>query len=114
MELEDLEIRINENAKKLDILIEEVEKNLKKINENKEKIERNSGTLAILHTIKSNGDKYFIIWIITFIAFLISIGYIIYLKNDISSVESITTQEVEQENDSGNNNFIGRDGNING
>lgn len=112
MELEDLENRINKNTEKLEALTKEIESNLEKINKNKENIEHNSGALALLHTIKSNGDKYFIIWILTFMAFLISVGYIIYLHTDIEKVTSI--EEVEQENDIGDNNYIGRDGDING
>ena len=78
MEFDELEQRINENTEKLDRLTKEIENNLERIAENREQIEHNSGALALLHTIKSNGDKYFIIWLITFIAFLISIGYIIF------------------------------------
>ena len=111
MDLYELEERINKNTEKLEMLTKNISNNLEKIKENKEQIERNSGALAILHTIKSNGDKFFIIWIITFVAFLISIGYIVYLHNDISEV---TTEEVEQESQNGNNNYIGRDGDING
>ena len=112
MELEELENRINKNTEKLETLTKEIENNLERINKNKEKIEHNSGALALLHTIKSNGDKYFIIWVLTFMAFLMSIGYIIYLHTDIEKVTSIN--EVEQENDNGDNNYIGRDGDING
>jgi len=111
MDLDELENRINNNTKKLETLTQEIENNLGKINENKQKIEHNSGALALLHTIKSNGDKYFVIWFVTFMAFLGSIGYIIYLHTDI---ERVSTQEIEQENDGGDNNYIGRDGDISG
>lgn len=111
MELDEIENRISKNTEKLETLTKEIENNLDKINKNKEKIEHNSGALALLHTIKSNGDKYFIIWLVTFIAFLGSVGYIIYLHTDI---ERVSTQEIEQENDGGDNNYIGRDGDING
>lgn len=111
MDLDELEKRIDDNTKKLEILTELIEHNSGKISKNSEKIQHNSGALDLLHTIKSNSDKYFVIWIITFVAFLGSLGYIVYLLNDISQV---TTQEVEQENDIGDNNYIGRDGDING
>lgn len=80
MGFEELEKRINENTEKLDKLTQEIENNLDRINKNKEQIEHNSGALALLHTINSNSNKYFIIWIITFIFFLVSIGYIIFFK----------------------------------
>lgn len=55
----------------------------------------------------------FIMWIITFIA-LITITYLyIRLNNDIGVIETTTTQEVTQDNTNGDNNFIGRDGDIN-
>ena len=56
---------------------------------------------------------FLIIWFITFIA-LITITYLyIRLNNDIGVIET-TTQEVTQDNTNGDNNFIGRDGDING
>jgi len=78
MELDEIENRINKNTEKLEALTKDIEDNLNKINENKQKIEHNSGALALLHTINSNSNKYFIIWLITFICFLISILYIIF------------------------------------
>ena len=41
----------------------------------------------------------------------ITIGYLVYLLNDIGTVET-TTQEVSQENTDGTNNFVGNDGDI--
>lgn len=78
MGLEELEKRIEANAKKVEKLAKEIEANLEQINKNTQQIDHNSGALALLHTIKTNGDKYFIIWIITFIALLVSVGYIIF------------------------------------
>lgn len=77
MGFDELEQRINENTEKLDKLTIEIENNLERIKENKEQIEHNTGALALLHTINSNSNKYFVIWIITFFSFLISILYII-------------------------------------
>ena len=109
MELDDLENRIDQNTKKLDKLTQLIEHNAGKIDKNSEKIEHNSGALALLHTIKSNSDKYFVIWLVTFIAFLGSLGYIIYLLNDTSIV---TTQDIEQDASDGSNYYIG--GDVNG
>lgn len=63
----------------LDDIKDKIEHNHTKITKNREDINQNSGALALLHTLNSNSNKYFIIWIITFIAFLISIGFNIYL-----------------------------------
>lgn len=43
---------------------------------------------------------------------VISLGYTIYLTSDIGTVENTITKEVTQDNMSGNNNFIGNDGDI--
>ena len=98
--------------------IEEIAKraehNSRKIEENSYRISQNTGALDVLHTIKINTILFFVMWIITFIMFLLSVGYIIYIKNDTSTIITDTQQEVEQENENGKNNFIGRDGDING
>ena len=97
--------------------IEEIAKraehNSRKIEENSYRISQNTGALDVLHTIKINTILFFVMWIITFIMFLLSVGYIIYIKNDTSTIITDTQQEVEQENENGKNNFIGRDGDIN-
>jgi hypothetical protein len=56
----------------------------------------------------------FIMWIITFIALITITILYIRLNNDIGVIETTTTQEVQQDNTNGDNNFIGRDGDING
>lgn len=61
----------------------------------------------LLQDARKQNKRMFIIWIITFVAFLGLLGYTIYLLNDI---QTITTQEVQQESD-GDNYFIGRDNN---
>lgn len=63
----------------------------------------------MLHILKTQNKRMFILWIITFIAFIALLGYTIYLLNDIGTIE--TTTEVEQ-SDAENNNFIGNDGDI--
>ena len=109
--LPSLYTRISQNIKnELDDIKNKIESNYANISKNKENIERNTGAVALLHTLNSNSNKYFIIWIITFMAFLFSIGYIVYLKTEYTKVE--TLEEVEQTNANGDNNFIGRDGDI--
>ena len=101
--------RTEENARR-------IEENSRKSEENSHRISQNTGALEVLHTIKVNTILFFVMWIITFITFLVSVGYIIYIKDDASTIitETETEQEVEQENENGDNNYIGRDGDING
>lgn len=105
MELEDL-------VKKVDANTERIDRNIKSIETNFKKIQENSGAIEVLHTIKSYNNRFFIMWIITFVVLVGSLAYNIYLLSDIGTIE--TTQEVEQSNESGSNNYIGRDGDING
>ena len=98
--------------KDIENVVKRAEDNARKIEENASKIHQNTGALEILKTFKSDSNKFFIMWLITFIAFVCSIGYIVYMLNDTVIVE--TTQEVSQENEGGSNNYIGRDGDING
>lgn len=85
---------------------EDIEKVQKKVNV----IEEQSFAMELLHQSKKTNQRIFIVWLITFIAFIGLLGYTIYLLNDIG-VET-TTQEVSQENTDGANNFVGNDGDI--
>ena len=75
---------------------------------------KNSNATEVLHTIKTYNNRFFIMWLITFISLVISLFYNIYLLNDRSIIETTETQEIEKETDEGNNYYIGRDGDING
>ena len=71
------------------------------VQRNEKKIHQNTGALEILKTFKSDSRKFFIMWLITFIAFIGLLGYTIYILSSYQAVT--TTQEVEQQNDNGNN-----------
>lgn len=58
---------------------EQYEKLKRKIDDNKERIQQNTGALEILKTFKADSDKFFIMWLITFIMLLLSISCIIFL-----------------------------------
>ena len=92
--------------KNIEILEEKILDNLNRIENKTEKIHRNTGALEILKTFKADTNKFFIMWLITFFAFLSLLGYVIYLSNDISKVE---TQQVEQDTEDGSNFYVGRD-----
>ena len=67
-----------------------------------------SFAMELLSDQKKQNKRLFIIWIITFIAFIGLLGYTIWLLNDIGTYEDVITQE----NENGYNNFIGNDGDI--
>lgn len=93
-------------ASELEKLEEKINKNISRIEKNANKIHQNTGALEILKTFKADTNKFFIMWLITFFAFLSLLGYVIYLSNDISRVE---TQQVEQDTKDGSNFYVGRD-----
>lgn len=92
--------------KNIEILEEKILDNLNRIENNSEKIHQNTGALEILKTFKADTNKFFIMWLITFFAFLSLLGYVIYLSNDINRIE---TQQVEQDTKDGSNFYVGRD-----
>lgn len=63
----------------------------------------------MLHILKIQNKRLFIVWLVTFIAFIGLLGYTIYLLNDIG-VEETTTESYEMNAD-GSNNFINGDNN---
>ena len=90
---------------------EDIEKVQKKVNV----VEEKSFAMEVLQYSKQQqlqdaNKRLFIVWLVTFVAFIGLLGYTIYLLNDIG-VET-TTQEVSQENTDGTNNFVGNDGDI--
>lgn len=64
----------------------------------------------MLHILKIQNKRLFIIWLVTFIAFIGLLGYTIWLLNDIGEYEDI--YEVNQDAENGINNYIGNDGDI--
>lgn len=89
-----------------------IQEDIEKVENKMKEIENESWAMLVLKDYKKTNKRMFIIWIITFLALVGLSCYTIYLLNDISSVET-TSQEVEQESDNGNNNFIGGNGDIN-
>ena len=63
----------------------------------------------MLHILKTQNKRLFIICIITFIAFICLLGYTIYLLNDVGTIEETT---ISQDNENGYNNYIGNDGDV--
>lgn len=50
--------------------------------------------LELLNDARKQNKRLFIIWLITFTAFIILLGYTVYLLNDIGTIE--TTQEISE------------------
>lgn len=65
----------------------------------------------MLHILKAQNKRLFIIWLVTFIAFIGLLGYTIWLLNDIGTIEE-TTQEISDVNTIENSSIA--NGDING
>lgn len=64
----------------------------------------------MLHILKVQNKRLFIIWLVTFIAFIGLLGYTIWLLNDIQVVEeTVSTQEIEDINTIENSNIVNGD-----
>ena len=61
----------------------------------------------LLHILKTQNKRFFIAWLVTFIAFIGLLGYTIWLLNDISTVE--TTQEITDVDSIENSDIINGD-----
>lgn len=72
--------------------------------------EEKSFAMEILQEQKKNNKRLFIVLLVVLSMWFITIGYLVYVLNDIGVVEEAT--EVTQDNDNGNNNYIGNDGEI--
>ena len=49
----------------------------------------------MLHILKVQNKRLFIIWLVTFIAFMGLLGYTIWLLNDIEVVENTDTIDIQ-------------------
>ena len=101
--------KIENNAKKILNNLEQIENNTNKINSNSEKIQENSYALDILKDYKNENIRLFIVTLVILIMWFLTIGYLVYILNDVGTVE----ESITQENENGYNNYIGNDGDIN-
>lgn len=81
-----------------------------KIKKDLKEVKNESFAAQILKDYKVQNKRLFIIWIVTFVALMGTFVYLIYLLNDIGTIEETTT--VTQDNPGGDNNYIGNNGDI--
>lgn len=92
--------------KDIDNLVKKIDANADKIQNNEKKIHQNTGALEILKTFKSDSRKFFIMWLITFIAFIGLLGYTIYI---LSSYQAVTTEQRVEDVDNIDGNIVNGD-----
>lgn len=69
------EEKINELEQKIESNYNEIISNMKKLHNHEEKINKNTGAIEVLHTIKSYNNRFFVMWLITFIGLIVSVLY---------------------------------------
>lgn len=75
----ELKQQLDNNVKLIISNMNELHNHEEMINNNAKKIEKNTGALEILHTINNVKKRFFIMWFITFVAFICSICFNIFL-----------------------------------
>lgn len=66
----------------------------------------------MLHILKIQNKRLFIVWLGTFVAFIGLLGYTLWLLNDIGTIEETSTQDIQDVNTIENSNIT--NGDING
>ena len=107
-DIEELSKKIENNTKEIKQNLDKIINNEYKIDNNFEKIQQNSYALDILKDYKNESKRLFTILIIVLFMWFLTIGYLVYVLNDINYEETITeTYDIEQQSeDNGSNNFI--------
>ena len=100
-----------ELAKKLDENSKKIMENFKEIQNNAGKIQQNTGALEILRDYKHESKRWFTLVLIVLTMWFLTIGYLVYVLNDIGTIEE-ATQEI-QDIDTINGNVV-NNGDING
>ena len=97
MSLEEIAKQVEQNRQQLDNNAEKINTNVNNINKNFEQIIKNSGALDLLTTSKSESKRLFIILIIVLVMWFATIGYLVYVLNDIGTYDEriIDIEDVE-------------------
>lgn len=92
--------------KDIDNLVKKIDANADKIQSNEKRIHQNTGALEILKTFKSDSRKFFIMWLVTFIAFIGLLGYTFYI---LSNYQQVTTEQRVEDVDTIDGNIVNGD-----
>ena len=92
MNIEELEKKIYENTDKIMLNLKRIENNKGQIENNCKNIEKNSYALEFIKDYKHENRRLFIILIIILIMWFATIGYLIYIINDIGIDEEKTIE----------------------
>lgn len=106
-DMKKLETKLDDNVTLIINNMNKLHKHEEKINNNSLKIKENGYALEILKDYKFGNKRLFISLIIVLIMWFATIGYLVYVLNDVGSIE--TTQEIEDVETIENSNVINGD-----
>ena len=69
MSFEELDKKIDDNYNK-------IMENMNRLHSHEEKINKNTGAIEVLHTIKTYNNRFFAMWLITFLMLVCLIAYV--------------------------------------
>ena len=85
-----------------------IREDVQKLND---KVEQTSFAYELLSDYKKQNKRQFVVILVILSMWFATIGYLVYILNDIGVIEETT--EITQDNENGYNNYIGNDGEIN-
>lgn len=74
----ELKQQLDNNVKLIISNMNELHNHEEMINKNAKRIEKNTGALEILHTINNVKKRFFIMWFLTFVTLIVSVGFNIF------------------------------------
>ena len=72
------EEKLSELEKKIDSNMENIIANMERLHSHEKQINRNTGALDVLRAIKTYNNRFFYMWLITFVALIFSVLYNIF------------------------------------
>ena len=75
-QFKELEEKVDKDYSDILMNINRLHNHEAKIENNSNQIRQNTGAIEVLHTIKTYNNRFFIMWLITFMMLIISIVYI--------------------------------------
>lgn len=78
-----------------------------------EEIQEESLAMSLLKDYKKVNERMFIIILVILGMWFATIGYLVYVLNDIGTETTTNTETYDMNTDNGNNNFVGGDNNGN-
>ena len=74
----ELKQQLDNNVKLIISNMNELHNHEELINNNAKRIEKNTGALEILHTINNVKKRFFVMWVLTFVTLIVSVGFNIF------------------------------------